>query len=102
MPRSAPTTVEVSPREVLAGPRQSRELPDWFREQQRAAWDEFQSIPAPTRKDQLWRFSNVDLLTDLSPFKIPGELSEDDRRNILKYSHGLDQVAGRMIFANDQ
>jgi Fe-S cluster assembly protein SufD len=78
-----------------------RELPDWFREQQRAAWESFEAFPYPTRKDQFWRFSNVDLL-DLSPFKIPGPLSEDDRQNVLKYSRGLDQVAGRMIFANDQ
>ncbi len=101
MPRSATTTVDVSPGGVLSGPREVRELPDWFREQQRAAWESFQAFPYPTRKDQLWRFSNVDLL-DLSPFKIPGPLSEDDRQNVLKYSRGLDQVAGRMIFANDQ
>lgn len=86
---------------ILSGPRESRELPDWFRDQQREAWKQFESLPAPTRKDQLWRFSSVDLL-DLSQFKIPGELSGQDRENILKYSRGLDEVAGRMIFANDQ
>ena len=84
----------------LSGPRDS-DLPDWFRDQQRVAWTEFQSLPSPTRKDQLWRFSNVDLL-DLSPFKTPAPLTEDDRRNILKYSRGLDEVAARLIFANDQ
>ncbi|HEY6071372.1 MAG TPA: Fe-S cluster assembly protein SufD [Chthoniobacterales bacterium] len=86
---------------ILSGPNDSAELPDWFRDQQRAAWSKFESIPRPTRKDQPWRFSNVDLL-DLAPFKVPGALSEDDRKNILKYSIGLDQFAGRMIFANDQ
>jgi Fe-S cluster assembly protein SufD len=85
----------------IFGPVESAELPDWFREQQRAAWDKFESIPRPTRKDQAWRFSNVDLL-DLTPFKVPGPLSEDDRKNILKYSQGLDRVAARVIFANDQ
>ena len=85
---------------ILSGPI-DRELPDWFREQQHEAWKKFESIPRPTRKDQPWRFSNVDLL-DLVPFKSPGPLSEDDRENILKYSSGLDQFAGRMIFANDQ
>jgi Fe-S cluster assembly protein SufD len=85
---------------ILSGPI-DRELPDWFREQQHEAWKKFESIPRPTRKDQPWRFSNVDLL-DLAPFKSPGPLSEDDRKNILKYSTGLDQFAGRMIFANDQ
>src|SRR5213082_2998984 len=86
---------------ILSGPRDSREFPDWFRDQQRAAWQQFESLPNPTRKDQPWRFSNVALL-DLAPFQISAPLSEDDRKNVLKYSRGLDQYAGRMIFANDQ
>jgi Fe-S cluster assembly protein SufD len=86
---------------ILSGPPESRELPEWFREQQRAAWDQFESLPQPTRKNQAWRFSNVGLL-DLAPFKISPPLSEDDRENILKYSRGLNQYAGRMIFANDE
>ena len=91
----------VSSKGILSGPVESRDLPDWFRDQQRTARERFESIPRPTRKDQPWRFSNVDLL-DLAPFKLSGPLSDDDRKNILKYSRGLDQVAGRMIFANDQ
>jgi Fe-S cluster assembly protein SufD len=86
---------------ILSGPNESREFPDWFRDQQRAAWEQFESLPNPTRKDQAWRFTNVGLL-DLAPFKISGPLSEDDRKNILKYSRGLDQYAARLIFANDQ
>ncbi len=58
-------------------------------------------MPTPTRKDQAWRFSNVGLL-DLAPFKVSGPLSEDDRKNVLKYSRGLDKYAARLIFANDQ
>ncbi len=86
---------------ILSGPAEAPEFPDWFRDQQRAAWEQFESLPNPTRKDQAWRFANVNLL-DLSPFKISGPLSEDDRKNVLKYSRGLDQYAARMIFANDQ
>jgi Fe-S cluster assembly protein SufD len=86
---------------ILSGSRDSREFPDWFRDQQRAAWQQFESLPNPTRKDQAWRFTNVGLL-DLAPFKISGPLSEEDRKNILKYSRGLDQYAARMILANDQ
>jgi Fe-S cluster assembly protein SufD len=86
---------------ILSGPADSREFPDWFRDQQRAAWKQFESLPSPTRKDQAWRFANVGLL-DLTPFKISGPLSEDDRKNVLKYSRGLDEYAARMIFANDQ
>ncbi|MFL6499544.1 MAG: Fe-S cluster assembly protein SufD [Candidatus Udaeobacter sp.] len=86
---------------ILSGLAELRGLPEWFREQQRAAWDQFESLPQPTRKNQAWRFSNVGLL-NLAPFKISPPLSEDDRKTILKYSRGLEQYAGRMIFANDQ
>jgi len=86
---------------ILSGPSDSLEFPDWFRDQQREAWQQFESLPNPTRKNQAWRFSNVALL-DLAPFRISPPLSEDDRKNILKYSRGLEQYAGRMIFANDQ
>jgi Fe-S cluster assembly protein SufD len=86
---------------VLSGPADLREVPDWFRDEQRAAWKQFKSLPQPTRKDQAWRFSNVGVL-DLAPFNISAPLSESDRKNILKYSRGLEQFAGRMIFANDQ
>ncbi len=86
---------------ILSGPDESHDFPDWFRDQQRAAWTQFESLPSPTRKDQAWRFANVGLL-DLKPFQISPSLSEDDRKNILKYSRGLDHYAARMIFANDQ
>jgi Fe-S cluster assembly protein SufD len=86
---------------ILSGPSELREFPDWFSDQQREAWQQFEALPMPTRKDQAWRFSNVALL-NLEPFKISGPLSEDDRKNILKYSSGLDHYAARLIFANDQ
>src|SRR5438552_148235 len=86
---------------ILSGPSVLREFPDWFPEQQSAAWQQFEALPTPTRKDQPWRFSNVALL-DLAPFKTSAPLSEDDRKNVLKYSRGLDHYAARMIFANDQ
>ena len=96
------TTPEIAtPRSILSGPVESREFPDWFRDQQHAAWKEFERLPNPTRKDQAWRFANVGLL-DLTPFQLSPPLSEDDRKNILKYSRGLDRFAGRMVFANDQ
>ncbi|MBX6325421.1 MAG: hypothetical protein IRY93_05235, partial [Chthoniobacterales bacterium] len=53
---------------ILSGPVESREFPIWFRDQQRAAWKQFQALPMPTRKDQAWRFASVNVL-DLAPFK---------------------------------
>src|SRR5437667_12179931 len=86
---------------ILSRPAELREFPDWFRDQQRAAWQQFEAAPKPTRKDQAWRFSNVALL-DLAPFKFGGTLSEEERTAILERSRGLDEVAGRMIFAGDE
>ena len=70
-----------------------REFPDWFRDQQRAAWKQFESLPMPTRKDQAWRFTNVDLL-DLRLFNSGGTLTEKERATILEQSRGLEEVAG--------
>ncbi|MDQ2824640.1 MAG: SufD family Fe-S cluster assembly protein, partial [Verrucomicrobiota bacterium] len=101
MSRSESTTIDLPTASVLAGPVESRDFPDWFREQQRAAWKQFEALPKPTRKDQLWRFANIDLL-DLTPFKFGGGLSDDDRTAILEQSRGLDEVAARLIFVGDQ
>jgi Fe-S cluster assembly protein SufD len=86
---------------ILSGPSASPNLPDWFRDQQRSAWKEFEALPNPTRKDQAWRFSSVNLL-DLTPFKYGGTLTDEERAAILERSRGLDDVAGRLIFAGDQ
>jgi Fe-S cluster assembly protein SufD len=89
------------PRVILSGPTGSGSFPDWFHDQQAVAWNQFQTLPNPTRKDQAWRFSNVDLL-DLTPFKFGGALPDKERNAILEQSRGLDKVAARLIFANDQ
>src|SRR5437870_4709641 len=86
---------------ILSGPAEMREFPDWFRDQRGAAWQQFEALPKPTRKDQAWRFSNVGLL-DLTPFNYGGTLADDERAAILEQSRGLDEVAARLIFAGDQ
>ena len=89
------------PRPILSGPTGAGTLPAWFSEQQGAAWEEFQTLPQPTRKDSAWRFSNVDLL-DLAPFHRAQSLSREQHDQILEQSRGLDEVAARLIFADDQ
>jgi Fe-S cluster assembly protein SufD len=95
------TQEELKGTPILSGPPDTREFPDWFRDQQSAAWNQFELLPNPTRKDQAWRFANVNLL-DLSPFKYGGTLAETECATILEQSRGLEEVAGRMIFAGDQ
>jgi Fe-S cluster assembly protein SufD len=92
-----------SPRAILSGSWETRsaDLPSWFRDQQQAAWAKFEGLPYPNRKDQAWRFSNVSAL-DLSSYHFGAGLSQDERDEILDRSLGLDEVAGRLIFADDQ
>jgi Fe-S cluster assembly protein SufD len=94
---------EHSGQPILSGPSEARgaDLPAWFRDQQRAAWSTFESIPFPNRKDQAWRFSSVDAL-DLSRFTRGARLTETERSEIVNRSVALDAVAGRLIFADEQ
>jgi Fe-S cluster assembly protein SufD len=101
MTRNETSTIEKQATPILSGSSETHEFPDWFRDQKRAAWKQFESLPNPTRKNQAWRFANVGLL-DLSPFKFGGTLTEKEHITILEQSRGLEEVAGRMIFAGDE
>ena len=76
-------------------------LPLWFRQQRKQGWREFSTMLNPTRKDQAWRFSNVDAL-DLSPYRFGNALSDNEQAEILERSAVLNGKSGRLIFANDQ
>ena len=98
MPEAAPM-----PAGILGGfqSHSDDKLPTWFGDQQRVAWAQFQSLPMPARTDQAWRFSSVGIL-DLSPYFMAPPLSEADGREILERSTGLDEISGRLVFADDQ
>ena len=76
------------------------DLPAWFREQQRAGWAEFEKLPMPTRKDQAWRFANVDALK-LDDYQRTSELADDQRADLLDRSTGLSESAARLVFADN-
>ena len=68
---------------------------------QEGYWEKFLSIPWPVRTDEAWRFANVKDL-DLSPYEVADAVCIKIREEILGRSIGLESVAGRMTFANDQ
>ena len=70
--------------------------PEWF--DQRAAMEEYQSTPPPTRKDEAWRFANIPAL-DLSGF-VPAPAVSNEGRLIVA-SRGMDKFAAKMVFANN-
>ena len=86
---------------VVSAPvfRDDSTRPLWFQELQEKAFASFQALPSPTRKEQAWRFANVDAL-QLDHFAQPDSL-DDDRAEVLRRSQGLDEVAARIIFADD-
>ena len=93
---------EQSAPAILSGLPEGRnaDLPQWFRARQAEAWTRFTSLPMPTRNDQAWRFSNVKAL-DLAPFVVNDSVSDEDRRQILERSVSLEEVAARLIYADD-
>ncbi|MFN2508896.1 MAG: SufD family Fe-S cluster assembly protein, partial [Chthoniobacterales bacterium] len=86
---------------ILSGIPEGRnaDLPEWFRARQEEAWTRFTSLPMPNRKDQAWRFSNVNAL-DLASFVLAESPDEEERADILERSRSLDDVAGRLIYAD--
>ena len=97
-----PSPQESSVRAILSGPASDAGdgLPGWFRKRQEEAWSRFLSMPMPGRKDQAWRFSNVGAL-QLEPFLVGDTIEKSDAEQILERSRFLDDVAGRLIFADD-
>ena len=88
-------------RAILSEPADdTSDQPAWFRQQREQGWQEFSLLPNPTRKDQPWRFSNVDVL-DLVSYQLGNPPSDYDRAEILEQSVALDRKSGRLIFAND-
>ncbi len=88
-------------RAILSPPLDHDRLPEWFVAQGAEGWRAFAALPNPSRKDQAWRFSNVDVL-DLSPYRIGQAPGEDAGMEMLERSLPLHADAPRLVFADDQ
>jgi len=73
------------------------DAPQWFAELQKLAWETFQNTPAPTRKNETWRFGDLKQL-NLDNF-IPA--STIDAGDIEIELDGLESASAQFIFAND-
>lgn len=54
-------------------------LPAWWLETKKAAWNQFNALPLPTRKDERWRFSNLQGL-DLNGYELPADADKTGPR----------------------
>jgi len=97
------TQAEDSGPLVTSGPANGESEHDsaWLRETRAAGWETFTALPMPVRTDENWRFASIKALS-LAAFSRPLPLTEAQRNELRARSQGLDRVAGRMIFGNDQ
>jgi Fe-S cluster assembly protein SufD len=78
------------------------DLPDWLRAQKQAAWEQYRSLPMPTRRSETWRFANLRRLEAYAQHQPAREpVDAATRAAILERSHRLPEVAGRLVFADD-
>src|SRR4051794_760808 len=91
----------TTPLRLLESFSEGDDLPGWFVEQRNAGWQEFANLPMPPRKDQPWRFSNVDALR-LDRYLRAPDLADEQRLELLERSVGLESTAARLVFADEQ
>ncbi len=93
------TLAEPSASILDAAPETEADLPAWFAERQRAAWQRFLETPAPARKDENWRFSNLKQL-DFSGYHNDVPVPEDTG-TIIENSVGVGKPVAKFIFVNE-
>lgn len=72
--------------------------PGWFVSEQDAAAAEYEATPAPTRRDESWRFANLSAL-DLTPFRPAPSIASEG--HFINHSPGLPAASAKLIFANN-
>ncbi len=82
-------------------PLDRSQTPAWFRARAEAAWNEFQTLPVPTIKDEHWRYSNakripLDTIVNAAP------VSEADAARAIAGSKALAETSARFVFVNDR
>lgn len=74
-------------------------FPHWFAQLQEHAWKKFQTSPMPTRRDEMWRFSNLKTL-DLARWHAASSPTDVDA--LLTRSQSPLQPAAKLVFANER
>lgn len=72
----------------------------WLDAKRAEAWDAYQSLPMPTRKDEKWRFASR-MAFDLASFRITDAPDGSTRQRAIDASNLMQQVSGRMVFTDN-
>ncbi|MFC5051515.1 Fe-S cluster assembly protein SufD [Rubritalea spongiae] len=90
------TTLEL-PSITAEQPTTLEGAPQWFVDAQSAAWQTYLDTPAPSRKDENWRFGELKQLS----FEGYTPAAFADSEDIDVQISGLDETSAQFIFAND-
>jgi Fe-S cluster assembly protein SufD len=82
-------------------PASGAHLPAWFRDQQRAAAELYETLPQPSRREESWRFANLQAV-DLQDFAPARPVAPSLHHELLERSQGVAASSPRLVFANDQ
>ncbi len=67
---SAPAATGLTAARFGSHVAQRNNLPKWWLDAKQAAWNQFVARPFPTRKDELWRFSNIQGFANLDGLEV--------------------------------
>src|SRR5437867_2102599 len=96
------TEKPLSPQpQLMPQPNRLNGAPDWFQQRSAAAWDDFQSLPLPSLKDEAWRYSSAKKL-GLETLQVAPKTNEAEKLQALARSKGLAENAAKLVFVNDQ
>ncbi|MBX7156928.1 MAG: Fe-S cluster assembly protein SufD [Verrucomicrobiae bacterium] len=76
-------------------------LPSSWQARQKVAWEKYQKISMPHRKDEDWRFANIQSI-QLNSYQYGTATSESEKEEILKQSQVPFPTAARLVFSNDE
>lgn len=78
----------------------SSNWPEWFRQDQRKAWDLFQSLGQPKRTDEPWRFANLKAI-EIGGFQAAAGVRDAASLVARSTAHADGDLAAKLVFAND-
>lgn len=72
--------------------------PEWFQKQQAEALADYQATPAPTRRDESWKLSNIAAI-DLAEFHAAQPVESEGK--LINLSQGQDEFSAKLVFGNN-
>ncbi|EDY84409.1 FeS assembly protein SufD [Verrucomicrobiia bacterium DG1235] len=75
--------------------------PAWWKTSKTEAFENFASLPLPTRRTETWRFANIKGL-ELDDVKFAALPSISDAASLVDRSNFIETYAGRFVFGDDQ